>query len=443
MSFFNTFLLVFAGIALFVGAFIIFNTFSIIVTQRQKEMALLRAIGASGKQVMRSVMLEATIVGVVASVVGLAAGIGVAAGLKQLLSGFGLDLPAGGLAVTTSTVITSLIVGTVVTLASAWFPARKAGKVPPIAAMRDVALDRTGASPKRMVIGGVVTAAGVGSLLAGLAGEAMPLDRRRCARHLRRCRRAGAGARPPGCPAARLPDAQGDEDERLAGSAERDAQPEADRGDRRGADDRCRPRRLHHHLRRVDQGSRSTAPSTRDFNGDFVIDSGSFEAAPAASATSWRREIAARPEFAAVTSDRGNTGEARRRGEHADQLGHVDRRGDARRRRASRAIRRRWAPTASPCSTTYAKEHHLQLGSTRARSMFAQGDTSLTVKAIYGNATWVGDAFVDHAVADRLGLDPLDSAMLVAPRRRRHSDGRRGDPRRADRRLPDGRRARP
>ena len=91
-----------------------------------------------------------------------------AAGLKKLLDAFGVDLPAGGLAVTSSTVVTSLVVGTTVTLASAYFPACKAAKVPPIAAMRSVALDRTASSPKRPVIGWLVTALGVGSILGGL-----------------------------------------------------------------------------------------------------------------------------------------------------------------------------------------------------------------------------------------------------------------------------------
>ncbi len=100
MSFFNTFLMVFAVIALFVGAFIIFNTFSIIVAQRQKEMALLRALGASNRQVTRSVLIEATIVGLISSVAGVAAGIGVAGLLKALLSAFGFDIPAGPVVVT-------------------------------------------------------------------------------------------------------------------------------------------------------------------------------------------------------------------------------------------------------------------------------------------------------------------------------------------------------
>ncbi|HTH06332.1 MAG TPA: ABC transporter permease, partial [Ilumatobacteraceae bacterium] len=103
LAFFNTFLMVFAVIALFVGAFIIFNTFSIIVAQRQKEMALLRALGASNRQVTRSVLAEATVVGLLSSLAGIAAGVGVASLLKALLSAFGIDIPAGGVVVGSST----------------------------------------------------------------------------------------------------------------------------------------------------------------------------------------------------------------------------------------------------------------------------------------------------------------------------------------------------
>ena len=175
MAFFNTFLMVFAVIALFVGAFIIFNTFSIIVAQRQKEMALLRALGASNRQVTRSVLVEATIVGFIASLAGVGAGIGVAKLLKMLLAAFGIDIPAGSVVVALSTVVTCLAVGTIVTVASALVPARRAGRVPPVAAMREVAVDRTASSRRRVVIGGVILAAGVGSLVAGLSGGAIVL----------------------------------------------------------------------------------------------------------------------------------------------------------------------------------------------------------------------------------------------------------------------------
>ncbi len=168
LSFFNIFLLIFAGIAVFVGAFIIYNTFSIIVAQRSREMALLRAIGASRRQVLGAVLFESLVVGLIAGIAGLVAGIGVAAGLKALLAGFGIDIPAGGIVVTGQTVVVSLLIGTVVSLVSAVFPARKAAKVPPIAAMRDFALDTSHRSRARSAVGIVVTGIGAAALANGL-----------------------------------------------------------------------------------------------------------------------------------------------------------------------------------------------------------------------------------------------------------------------------------
>src|SRR5439155_10868198 len=129
LSFFSTFLLIFALVALFVGAFIIYNTFSIIVAQRAREVALLRALGASGVQVTTSVAAEAIVVGLISSFVGLVLGIGVAVGLQALLSAFGIDLPSGGLQVLPRTVIVAIVVGTLVTFVSALSPARRAARV--------------------------------------------------------------------------------------------------------------------------------------------------------------------------------------------------------------------------------------------------------------------------------------------------------------------------
>lgn len=171
LGFFTTFLLIFAGIALFVGSFIIYNTFSIIVVQRSREMALLRAIGAGRRQVLGSVMLEAVIVGLLASAVGILAGIALASGLQAALSGLGLDLPDADSVVETSTIVTSMIVGTVITVVAALFPARKAAKVPPIAALRDVAQDTSGSSRGRRIAGLVFAVLGIGLATKGLADE--------------------------------------------------------------------------------------------------------------------------------------------------------------------------------------------------------------------------------------------------------------------------------
>jgi putative ABC transport system permease protein len=164
----NEVLLAFALIALFVGSFIIYNTFSILVAQRGKEMALLRAIGASRRQVLGSVLLEAVVVGLIAALLGVAAGVGVAVGLRALLSGFGIEIPAGGIVLAPRTVLVSLLTGVLVSAASAVLPARKAAKAPPIAAMRDLAHDSSGWSRRRVVIGAAVTGAGVTALSLGL-----------------------------------------------------------------------------------------------------------------------------------------------------------------------------------------------------------------------------------------------------------------------------------
>jgi putative ABC transport system permease protein len=170
VSFFSTFLLVFAVIALIVGAFIIYNTFSIIVAQRTKEMALLRAVGASRRQVLSAIVLESVVVGLLASAVGLVVGIGVAALLKAAMSGLGIEIPSGSLVVDSGTIITAFVAGTVVCLLSAVVPAIRASRVPPLAAMRDVAVDRSGRSKVRLVVGALITGLGVLSLFGGLSG---------------------------------------------------------------------------------------------------------------------------------------------------------------------------------------------------------------------------------------------------------------------------------
>ena len=137
LSFFSTALLVFAFISLFVGAFTIFNTFSITVGQRARELAMLRVVGASRRQVFRSVLGEAAIVGVVSSLIGTGLGVLAALGLEALLSAFGFTLPSGPLVFEARTVVVALVVGVGVTVTSAISPARRAVRVPPIAAISD------------------------------------------------------------------------------------------------------------------------------------------------------------------------------------------------------------------------------------------------------------------------------------------------------------------
>ncbi len=171
ISIFNTFLLVFALIALFVGSFIIYNTFSIIVAQRTKELALLRALGASRRQVLTSVMLEAFTVGVIASAIGVGLGVLLAIGLNALMQSLGFSAPDTPIVVPASAVISSITLGTFITLASAIMPARRAASIAPIAAMRDVAVESTRTSRRRIISGAVLLLGGAASLWFGLFGS--------------------------------------------------------------------------------------------------------------------------------------------------------------------------------------------------------------------------------------------------------------------------------
>ncbi|MFQ5425486.1 MAG: ABC transporter permease, partial [Gaiellales bacterium] len=139
-SFIQTFLLAFGGIALFVGAFVIFNTLSITVAQRTREFATLRTLGASRRQVLVSVVLEAFTIGLLASIIGLFAGLGLAIGLNEVFVAFGIDLPSTDTVFATRTIVVSLIVGTLVTVIAGVFPAVRATRVPPISAVREGAV---------------------------------------------------------------------------------------------------------------------------------------------------------------------------------------------------------------------------------------------------------------------------------------------------------------
>ena len=177
LGFFSTALLVFAFIALFVGAFTIYNTFSIIVGQRTRELALLRIVGASRRQVFGSVLAEAAITGLVSSVIGLGLGVLAALGLQALLSGFGVTLPPGSLVFEARTVLVGLAVGVGVTVVSAIGPARGAVRIPPVVALDD-RQQLAGASLRRRFIWGAVLALAGGALLGiGLAQPGHPAGR--------------------------------------------------------------------------------------------------------------------------------------------------------------------------------------------------------------------------------------------------------------------------
>ncbi|OLE24810.1 MAG: hypothetical protein AUG44_17960 [Actinobacteria bacterium 13_1_20CM_3_71_11] len=231
LSYFRAFLTVFAVVALLVATFSIHNTFAILVAQRVRESALLRAVGATRRQVLGAVAVEAFAVGAVATGCGLAGGLGLALLLKGAFAGLGFDLPATGLVFTGATVAICVPVGLGATLVAAAVPALHASRVPPLAALRDVAVERTRPSRIRLLAGSValvagvvvalgdgLTGAGLGALLilagtvalgpalAGTAGAALGalaalrgaagvLARRNATRNPRRT--AGAAAAPP------------------------------------------------------------------------------------------------------------------------------------------------------------------------------------------------------------------------------------------------------
>jgi putative ABC transport system permease protein len=166
LGFITIFFLVFALIAVFVGAFVIYNSFAIVVAQRTREMALLRAIGARRRQVRRAVVVEAVVVGLVGSAIGFVVGLGLAALLGAIL-----QLPEGALAVLPSSVAVAIATGLIVTVVSSLVPAWRASRVPPLAAMRDVAVDTAGRTPVRFLVGLGIVALGVAAVLAGAFGS--------------------------------------------------------------------------------------------------------------------------------------------------------------------------------------------------------------------------------------------------------------------------------
>ncbi len=172
LGFLTTALGVFAAIALVVGAFIIANTFSITVVQRTREFALFRALGASRRQIVQAVLGEAVVVGVLASALGVVAGLGLALLLQGLLDAFGMDMPTGALVLEPRTVVVSLAVGIVVTAASALLPARRAAGIHPMAALRDTQVVAYRPPRARMAVG--LGAAGAAAALLGYGGIARP-----------------------------------------------------------------------------------------------------------------------------------------------------------------------------------------------------------------------------------------------------------------------------
>lgn len=171
ISFISTFLLIFAGISLVVGSFLIVNTFSILVAQRSRELALLRAIGASRRQVTRSVLFEALVLGFVGSTVGLGLGVLLAMGIRALFATFGLDLSGSDLIFAARTPVAAYVVGILVTVVAAYVPARRSARIAPVAALRDDVAMPESALHWRLIAGIALIVAGAGGMLAGLYAD--------------------------------------------------------------------------------------------------------------------------------------------------------------------------------------------------------------------------------------------------------------------------------
>ncbi|GAB2748714.1 ABC transporter permease [Kitasatospora kifunensis] len=173
LNFMKYVMLGFAGVSLLVGAFLIINTFSMLVAQRTREIGLLRALGGSRRQVNRSVLIEALLLGVIGSTLGMLAGLGLAQLLIQLMKAAGMNL-SSSLVIGANVPVASYLVGIVITVLAAWIPARRAGKVSPMAALRDHGTPSEGAANRvRMALGLLVTAGGGALLAAGAASKAL------------------------------------------------------------------------------------------------------------------------------------------------------------------------------------------------------------------------------------------------------------------------------
>ncbi len=173
LNFMTTFLSIFALISMFVGSFIIYNVFSISAAQRTQENALLRAVGANRGQITRSMFVEAIVVGVGGSLLGCIGGVGLATVIIGLLNSLGFGPGDTSLEINAAGFVVTLLVGTGVTLACAIVPAIRSGRVPPLAAMRDVAVDNSGVSRRRVIIGACTVVGAIASIAAGVTADAI------------------------------------------------------------------------------------------------------------------------------------------------------------------------------------------------------------------------------------------------------------------------------
>ena len=255
LGFITLFLAIFSFIALGVGMFVIYNVFSITAAQRQRENALLRAIGASRRQVTWTLLIESAVVGLFGSIAGLFGGIGLALGIRNLLDALDYSIPARGLALEPFTVALTIIAGTAASLIAAIAPAIGAGRVPPVAAMADTAFERTGSVRGRVIGAAACALIGGGTIVAVLLGADGDPAGRRHRGAVRRGAAARSGDGPPDRSAARRAGAALARRHRRDGSRQRAAQPEAHGAHRGTGADRRRAGHRRVGVRRVDQGA--------------------------------------------------------------------------------------------------------------------------------------------------------------------------------------------
>ena len=254
VGFFQTVLLVFAGVALLVAAFSIYNAFSIVTAQRGRESALLRALGASRRQVMIAAAMQGLIVGAVAAVVGVAVGIGLAAGLYALMGAVGFGVPDAGLTLMATHLAVAAAVGVAVAVPASLVPAVRASRVRPVAAMQEGTTEATAPSRKRTVAGLVATGAGVALVVAGALGGGFGMVAPGALLTVVGLVLLGPAVARPASALLGTPSTVRARNHRVVGAAQRDAQPALDCRCRDRTDDRDRGGDGVHRPRRVHQG---------------------------------------------------------------------------------------------------------------------------------------------------------------------------------------------
>ena len=408
LNFFALFMTVFAVVALLVGAFIISNTFTILVAQRTRELALLRAIGASGRQVRRSVLLEALVVGTLASAAGVGAGLGVAAGIARLWKTIGVAMPEGPLVVSTRSLLVSFVIGLVVTVVSALLPARRAARVAPVAAMRSVVVEARGVSKKRLVTGLVLTAGSAAAVVLGISGgEAPPVLLGALGSLLGTATLAPVLARPViRLLGAVLPRAIG-----VRGLLARE---NAVRNPRRTA---ATASALMIGVALVGSITAFAASGTRsvtssfdnEFRGDLVVDTGAWiygglspELADA---------LAARPEVAAVAGHQFTQAQV------GDGVGELSGWPSSVGRLFDLGVTdgsvTHLGADGVVLGTRYAEKHHLAVGDSVPVVTASGGHRDLVVKGLVEHTDWTAQVYVDRATFASLVPGALDTAVFV------------------------------